>query len=57
MEFWKNEKSSEEVYLQVQSLFNDLELLEDFKRFLPSSDPQGVSGETGPEGARRGEGE
>ena len=37
MKFWKKDKSSDEVYLQVQSLFNDLELVEDFKRFLPSA--------------------
>ena len=55
MEFWKKEKSSEEVCLQVQSLFNDLELVEDFKRFLPSSAPKDVSGEMGPVGAGRGD--
>lgn len=38
MDFWKTKKSTEDVHLQVQSLFsNDPDLVEGFEQFLPNS--------------------
>ena len=53
MDYWKHTKSTEEVHINVQSLFRDYpDLLEDFQTFLPQSGSQsGVGTEAAGSGA------